>query len=226
MSQTEPKVAPLAIVGLSLKLPQDAVSQESFWNMIVEGRCASTDFPPDRVNIDAHHNPDTSRLDSLSLRGGHFMTEDLGLFDAPFFSITATEAEAMDPQQRLVLEATYRALENAGMTMQSIAKSKTCVFTGSTGQDYLILKAKDPQYLQKWDITGTTANMIPNRISWFFDLTGPSAAIDTACSSSLLALDMTCQSIWSGVSSMVSCKIELHIHISLLNKWVGLGRRE
>jgi acyl transferase domain-containing protein len=131
------------------------------------------------------------------------MTEDIGLFDAPFFSITAAEAEAMDPQQRLVLETVFRALENAGMTMESIAKSNTCVFAGSTGHDYLMLKAKDPLYMQKWDIAGTTSNMIPNRISWFFDLVGPSAAIDTACSSSLMAFDMVCQSIWSGNSTMV-----------------------
>ena len=203
MSTSEQRNSPLAVVGLSLKFPQDAVSPESFWNMLVEGRCASTEFPPDRLNIDAYHNPDTSRLDTLSMRGGHFMTEDLGLFDAPFFSITAAEAEAMEPQQRLVLEAAYRALENAGLAMKNIAKSKTCVFAGSTGHDYLMLNVKDPQYLQKWDITGTTSNMVPNRVSWFFDLVGPSAAIDTACSSSLMALDMTCQSIWSGDSTMV-----------------------
>jgi acyl transferase domain-containing protein len=214
MAEPERNLPALAIVGLSLKFPQDAVSAESFWKMVVEGRCASTEFPPDRLNIDAYHNPVTSRLDTLSQRGGHFMTEDLGLFDAPFFSITAAEAEAMEPQQRLVLETAYRALENAGMTMDSIAKSKTCVFAGSTGHDYLMLKVKDPQDLQKWDITGTTSNMVPNRISWFFDLVGPSAAIDTACSSSLMALDMTCQSIWSGASSMVCLALNQNYDIA------------
>ena len=214
MSKPEKNLPTLAIVGLSLKFPQDAVSPESFWNMIAEGRCASTEFPPDRLNIDAHYNPDTSRLDTLSQRGGHFMTEGIGLFDAPFFSITAAEAEAMEPQQRLVLETAYRALENAGMTMKGIAKSKTCVFAGSTGHDYLMLKVKDPQYMQKWDITGTTSNMVPNRISWFFDLVGPSAAIDTACSSSLMALDMTCQSIWSGDSTMVSVRLKRNNNIA------------
>lgn len=200
---SEKALEPLAIVGLSFKFPQDATSPESFWNMIVEGRCASKEFPPDRLNIDSHYNEDTSRLDSLSLRGAHFLTEGISVFDAPFFSITATEAEAMDPQQRLVLEASYRALENAGISMKCVARSKTCVFVGSTGHDYLMLQSKDPQYMQKWNITGTTSNMVANRVSWFFDLIGPSAAIDTACSSSLMAIDMACQSIWSGDSIMV-----------------------
>lgn len=48
----------------------------------------------------------------MPLRGGHFLKEDLGAFDAPFFHVTPAEAEAMDPQQRLLLETSYRALEN------------------------------------------------------------------------------------------------------------------
>ncbi|KAJ9489893.1 hypothetical protein VN97_g3381 [Penicillium thymicola] len=153
------------------------------------------------------------------------MKEDVALFDAPFFSITAAEAEAMDPQQRLILEAAYRALENAGITMEGIARSKTCVFAGSSGHEYLMLQAKDPQYLQKWGITGTTGNMVANRISWFFDLIGPSAAIDTACSSSLMAIDMACQSIWSGDSTMglaIGSNVILALEASLMINNLGL----
>jgi len=48
----------------------------------------------------------------IPVRNGHFLKEDLGAFDAPFFSITATEAAGLDPQQRILLETAYRALEN------------------------------------------------------------------------------------------------------------------
>ncbi|KAL4970542.1 type I polyketide synthase [Aspergillus stella-maris] len=201
-AQQNDVLPPLAIVGLSLKFPQDAVTSESFWDMIVQGRCAATEFPSDRLNIDAHYHPDSNRLDSLSVKHAHFMKEDLSLFDAPFFSITTTEAEAMDPQQRLVLETSYRALENAGITMEKLSRSKTCVFTGSFGHDYETIQNKDLQAMSKFSATGTSMNMQSNRVSWFFNLNGPSATVDTACSSSLMAVDLTCQSIWSGDSTM------------------------
>lgn len=46
----------IAVIGFSLKFPQDADSPQSFWDMLCEGRCASTDFPSDRLNVEAHHD--------------------------------------------------------------------------------------------------------------------------------------------------------------------------
>jgi acyl transferase domain-containing protein len=123
---------PIAITGLSFKFPQDATSYETFWEMLSQGRNAMTDFPNSRLNLHAFHHPDPNRMDTVSdfdflaactalhtyllqkltVRGGHFLKEDVAFFDAPFFSITANEAESMDPQQRGLLEAAYLALEN------------------------------------------------------------------------------------------------------------------
>ncbi|KAE8353621.1 hypothetical protein BDV28DRAFT_164846 [Aspergillus coremiiformis] len=216
---------PLAIVGLSLKFPGDAVTPNAFWKMLLEGRATASEFPPDRLNINALHHPDRARLDHLSLRGGNFMTGDLSEFDAGFFTINATEAEAMDPQQRLILEASYRALENAGIPVEEASGSKTCVFAGSFSNDYHILQVKDPMTLPKWNATGTSMNMLSNRVSWFFNLQGPSATVDTACSSSLMAVDLVCQSIWSGNSSMglaIGSNTILALEMSLSLDNVGL----
>ena len=125
------KLESLAIIGLSLKFPQDATSPESFWKMLMEGRCAMGEVPEDRWNLASFYHPDPERRDTvrrqslkipfwlllliteqIPLRGGHFIKEDIAAFDAPFFSISPTEAEALDPQQRLLLETSYRALEN------------------------------------------------------------------------------------------------------------------
>ena len=61
----ESEVEPIAIIGFSLKYPQEAISAESFWQMLCEGRDATSDFPPDRLNIDAFYDPDTSRHNTV-----------------------------------------------------------------------------------------------------------------------------------------------------------------
>lgn len=195
---------PLAIVGMGLRYPGDVTSSGEFWDMLIERRCASTQFHSDRMNVVAHHHPDNTRMDSLGVKGGHFISGDLGAFDASFFSLPAAEAEGMDPQQRIVLETTYQALENAGVTLEQVAGSRTCVFSGCSANDYATLYSKDPQRGGKYSAYGQSMNMIANRVSWFYNLKGPSVNVDTACSSSLVALDMACQSIWSGVSTAVS----------------------
>ena len=52
--------------------------------------------------------------------------------------------------------------------------------------------------------TGTEFSILANRLSWFYDLTGPSVSLDTACSSSLMALHLACQSLKAGEADMVS----------------------
>lgn len=103
---------PIAIIGLAFEFPQGATTTENFWQMICSGRSASTDFPPDRLNIDAFYHPDNDRPSTIPLRGGHFINTDLDAFDAPFFSITPGEAACMDPQHRRMLETAYHALED------------------------------------------------------------------------------------------------------------------
>lgn len=195
---------PLAIVGFSLRLPQDAsTSAESFWSMLVEGRCASTPFPEDRLNVNGFYHPDGNRRDTLPLRHGHFLNDDIAAFDAPFFSISPAEAADIDPMQRGMLEATYRALENAGLPLKTVTGTRTSVHVGAFTHDYEIQNFKDPWHIPRYHATGTTPSMLATRVSHFYDFQGPSMNIDTACSSSLVALDLGCQCLLSGESTMV-----------------------
>ncbi|KAF4624686.1 hypothetical protein G7Y89_g13484 [Cudoniella acicularis] len=193
---------PIAIIGLSLKFPQDAVSADDFWQLLVEGRSAVTEVPSDRFNINAFYHPDTTRTNTINVRGGHFIRDDITAFDAPFFSITPAEASCIEPIQRGLLESTYKALENAGILLSDLANSKTSVHVRSFTREYETILLRDVEKQAQYMATGTGTAMLANRLSWFFNLVGPSISIDTACSSSLLALHLACQSIRCGESSI------------------------
>ncbi|KAH8730005.1 hypothetical protein GQ44DRAFT_673662 [Phaeosphaeriaceae sp. PMI808] len=192
---------PIAIVGMAFQFPDDAEDVRSFMSMLMQARCASRDFPKDRLNGDVLYHPDASRGDSIPLRGGHFLNQSLGAFDAPFFSISASEAEAMDPQSRALLETSYRALENAGIPIETVSGSNTSVYTGNLGDDYKFFSAQDIEQNSRYGMVGMTG-LLSGRLSWFFNLKGPCLTVDTACSSSLVSLDLGCQSLSTGSANM------------------------
>ncbi|KAK3994976.1 type I iterative polyketide synthase [Cladorrhinum sp. PSN332] len=191
---------PIAIVGAACRFPGGATSLESLWNILSAGGSTHTEIPRDRMNVDGFYHPDPLRPDTFHFRGGHFLQEDISVFDAEFFGISPSEANAIDPQQRMLLEVTYEALENAGIPMEAIQGSSTSVFIGSFTRDYEQLSFIDPHNLARESATGTATAILANRISYFFDLKGTSFALDTGCSASLVGLHQAIKDVRSGQS--------------------------
>lgn len=108
----------------------------------------------------------------------------------------------MDPQHRLAIEVTYEALEKAGLSLHEVAGSRTGVFFGHFTSDYREMIFRDPESAPTYTASGTCKTSLANRISWLFDLQGPSFSMDTACSSSLVALHLACQSLRTGESDI------------------------
>lgn len=110
----------------------------------------------------------------------------------------------MDPQQRLLLEVTYEGLENAGIPLPRITGTKTSCFVGSFNADYTDLLLRDPEAVSMYQCTnaGQSRALTANRVSYFYDLKGPSVTVDTACSGSLVALHLACQSLRTGDATM------------------------
>lgn len=124
--------------------------------------------------------------------------EDIWGFDPGVFRISPREAEQIDPQQRLLLELVFEACEDAGLPPSRLAGSGAGVYVGASALDYSTIALHDPALADAYFATGNTLSIISNRISYIFDLHGPSLTIDTACSSSLVALHEACEALAHG----------------------------
>ena len=137
----------------------------------------------------------------IDTRWGGFI-KDVDKFDPAFFGISPREATRMDPQQRLLLEISWEALENAGLTLDQLRGTQTGVFIGISSFDYARLQFADPDLIDAYAGTGNAHSVAANRLSYLFDLRGPSLAVDTACSSSLVTTHLAIRSLRSGESDL------------------------
>jgi acyl transferase domain-containing protein/NADPH:quinone reductase-like Zn-dependent oxidoreductase/aryl carrier-like protein len=188
---------PIAVVGIGCRFPGGANDPDAFWNLLANGVDAITEVPPDRWNVRTFYDPDRSKPGKSYTRWGGFV-QAIDCFDPHCFGISPREAARMDPQQRLLMEVAWEALEDAGLARAQLAGTKTAVFAGISTFDYSVLTTEfsDRGKIDVHTNTGGSLSIAANRISYCFDLRGPSAAVDTACSSALVAVHLACQSIW------------------------------
>ena len=189
----------IAIVGIGCRFPGGADSPSSFWQNLCDGVDAIVEVPPERFDLEEVFDDDPGRAGKLYTRWGGFI-DGIDRFDPGFFGISPREASRIDPQQRLLLEVSWEALEDGGMSSDRFVGSNTGVFVGISTHDYHELQI-GPAHRRDIDAhssTGSATSIAANRISYAYDLRGPSLAIDTACSSSLTAVHLACRSLLGG----------------------------
>ncbi len=193
------KREPLAIIGIGCRYPGDANTPEEFWDLIIGKKDGLGPIPPDRWDNEGLYSPEWRRAGKISVNRGGFI-KDVDKFDAGFFGISPLEAQRMDPQQRMLLEISYETIEDAGLSLSELNNSRTAVFIGISAHDYGDLQNTPQERVNIGAHTnvGSALCITANRISYSYNLTGPSFAIDTACSSSLNAVHMACRTIWDG----------------------------
>ncbi|KAK2616187.1 hypothetical protein QQS21_000819 [Conoideocrella luteorostrata] len=188
----------IAIVGMGCRWPGGVRNTSQLWELLKNEKDGWSDFSADRINVDGFYHPDGQRLGSMYTRGGFLLEEDTRLFDHSFFGITAKEVLSMDPSQRKLLEVTYEAFDNAGQPIEKISGSKTGVFVGNFNNEHQIMQFRDPDHTLPYVVTGGGPTILSNRISYVFNLQGPSLVVDTACSASMYALHLAVISIQNG----------------------------
>jgi acyl transferase domain-containing protein/NADPH:quinone reductase-like Zn-dependent oxidoreductase/acyl carrier protein len=200
----------VAILGASFRLPSS--TRESFWSDLIKGKNLVSCVAPERWAQDAYWHPRRSHLGtSYTFAAGSI--GDVAAFDAEFFGISPREAAQMDPQQRLLLELTWEAVEHAGIPASGLRGSACGVYVGVSTIDYSFRFADDLAAVDSAVATGTSSSITANRISYVFDLRGPSMAVDTACSSSLVAFHLACRSIATGeCGQAIVGGVSLHTH--------------
>lgn len=188
---------PIAIIGIGCRFPGASDGPEELWRLLTHGVDAVREIPADRWNLRKYYNADPARPGRTYARWGGFL-DCVDQFDAAFFSMSPREAAKADPQQRLILEVAYEALEDSGQTVEGLSGKRGGVFVGISSYDYGAMQGDERDSIDAYTNLGSALSITANRVSYFFNLHGPSLAVDTACSSALVAVHLACQSMWNG----------------------------
>ncbi|MGM1062354.1 amino acid adenylation domain-containing protein [Saccharothrix sp. Mg75] len=198
-----PDAGAIAVIGLAGRYP-GADDLDAFWADLVAGRDRVTPLPADRARPD---------WPAGSVHGGFL--SDVDHFDPLLFGIAPREAALIDPQERLFLEVARLTLDDAGYSARRLRdrhRGRVGVFVGAMHNEYPFLGVErsadgDPAY------TGSTPGGIANRVSYAFDLSGPSMTVDTMCSASLTALHLAVHSLRRGECEVaVAGGVNLSLH--------------
>ena len=152
---------------------------------------------------------------------------DVDKFDPLFFNISPREAEFIDPQERLFLEHVWMALEDAGYRREDLQceseeflSGQVGVYAGVMYGEYQLFGAEGGVRGHRFSSGGSYAS-IANRVSYIFNLHGPSMTVDSMCSSSLMTLHLACQDLKLGRTDLgIAGGVNVSIHP---NKYLALS---
>lgn len=184
-----------AVVGAACRFP-GADTVDEYWQLLLEGRAIALEPGADRLDLWAAARDKRLGARITTLKGGYL--RDIAGFDADHFGIAPREAARLDPQQRLLLTVTHDALEDAGITRAMLQTLTTGVFVGAGSNDYMMLGGRSHETVDSYHGLGNSHSLLANRLSYYYNLKGPSLTVDTACSSSLTALHVALGSLACG----------------------------
>lgn len=202
----------IAVIGISCKVPK-AETMDEFWENLINNVDCIEEIPKERWDYKKYYNDDKEKSNITYSKWGGFI-KDVDKFDPLFFNISPKEAEIMDPQEKLFLTVCWESMEDAGYGCKGSRKNnRVGVYSGVTWNEFSIITNEESLAENKFYGAGSLYWKIPNRVSYFMDLKGPSMALDSACSSSLSALHEACHGIITGDCDMaIAGGVNLNLH--------------
>ncbi|KAG5873391.1 hypothetical protein JTB14_027737 [Gonioctena quinquepunctata] len=136
---------------------------------------------------------------------------EIDKFDAEFFGIHGKQVDCMDPRHRVLLEAAYGCIIDAGYNPSELKSTKTGVYVGI---ETLFANGEvEEENVNNYYLLGNLPGLAANRISFCFDLRGPSYVSESTCSTSLSILNNAINDIKSGVvDSAIVGATQLNLH--------------
>lgn len=186
----------LAIVGMAGRFPKSS-NLEELWKHLVNQDDLVTTIPDNRWDWKEYWSDSGDDAQKTNVIWGGFMN-DVDMFDEKIFGISRREADYMNPQQRILLETVWQVFEDAGYKPSDLRSTNIGVFVGTAGSEYNDICTKNNIDISPYSSMGLSHAIDANRVSYYFDLHGPSESIDTACSSSLVALNRAINAIKNG----------------------------
>lgn len=200
----------IAIIGISGRFPM-ADDLDEFWQNLTQGKDCIEEIPLERWNYADYFDEDKDRKGTTYSKWGGFI-RDVDKFDPLFFNISPREATMIDPQERVFLETAWHTFEDAGYTRTTLKGREIGVYVGVMWGHYQLFGAEQ---IQKGNIITPDSNYasVANRVSYFFDFSGPSLTVDTMCSSSLTTIHLACESLHRGEIEMaLAGGVNLTVH--------------
>lgn len=192
----------VAIIGMSGRF-SDSKNVDDLWESLKAGKEMAR-FPDEkRIALFESSNEDCTKIKKIKM---NYM-DDIDQFDSLHFNITPSEAAIMDPQERLLLERVWGALEDSGYNSKALASKRVGVFVGAMWGDYEHYSVGDETVLPN-----SLHSSLANRISYYFDFSGPSIAVNTSCSSGATVIHLANESILKG-----DCDIAIAAGVNMIS---------
>jgi len=212
---------PIAIIGMAGVFP-DAHDIDEYWSNTLTGRDCVTEVPRYRWDPAIFYRPDTTDTDHVTSKWGAFLSGVA--FDPMEFGIPPASLNSIEPVQLVGLLVAKRALSDAGYadSIKEGLPDTSVIFaaeamgelsaiyglrTGLRSLFGLVPEdiAEELSVVDEDSFPGVLSNVIAGRIANRLNCGGRNYVVDAACASSLAAVDVACQELWSGRSSMVIC---------------------